>query len=85
VELDSFVVDLAGDNGLEAQGRPADEAGEPEAADGGGEEAGAFRGGTEQAGAIGAEQLELCNVAAEGSGGVMVFAVNVVGIGSTRG
>src|SRR5438445_1133942 len=85
VELDAFVVDHAGDDGLEAQGGPADEAGETETADGGGEEAGIFGGGTEQAGAVGAEELELGDVAADGSGGVVIFAVDVVGDCSTEG
>ncbi len=38
VELDAFVVDFAGDDGLEAQGGPGDEAGEAEASDGCAEE-----------------------------------------------
>src|SRR5438270_7691341 len=85
VELDAFVVDHAGDDGLEAQSGPVDEAGETETADGGGEEGGVFGGGTEQAGAVGADELELGDVAAEGSGGVVVFAVDVVGYCSTQG
>src|SRR5438477_4751140 len=85
VELDAFVVDHAGDDGLETEGGPADEASETEAPDGGGEEAGVFVGGTEQAGAVGAAELELGDVAAEGSGGVVVFAVDVVGYCSTEG
>ena len=85
VELDAFVVDLAGDDGLEAEGGPGDEAGEAEAADGGGVEVGVFGGGAEQAGAVGADELELGDVAAEGSGDVVVFAVDVVGDCSAEG
>ena len=48
VELDALVVDHAGDDGLEAQRCPGDEAGEAEAADGGGVEVGVFGWGAEQ-------------------------------------
>lgn len=40
VELDALVVDLAGDDGLEAEGSPGDDASEAEAADGCGVELG---------------------------------------------
>ena len=79
VELDSLVVDHAGDDGLQAQRGPGDEAGEAEAADGGCVQVGVFRGRAEQARAVGADQFELCDVAAEGSGDVVVLAVDVVG------
>src|SRR5438477_6842947 len=85
MELDSFVVDHAGDDGLEAQGGPADEAGETEAANSGGEEAGVFSGGTQQAGTVGAQEFELGDVTAEGAAGVVVFAMDVVGYCSTQG
>ena len=79
VELDAFVVDFAGDDGFEAEGGPGDDAGEAEAADGGGVELGVFGGGAEHAGAVGADELELGDVAAKGSGDVVVFAVDVIG------
>ena len=85
VELDALVVDHAGDDGLEAQGRPGDEAGEAEAADGGGVEVGVFGGRAELARAVGADEFELGDVAAEGSGDVVILAVDVVGNCSTEG
>ncbi len=85
MELDALVVDHAGDDGLEAERGPGDEAGEAEAADGGGEPVGVFGRGAEAAGAVGANEFELRDVAAEGSGDVVVFAVDVVGNCSTEG
>ena len=86
VELDAFVVDLAGDDGLEAEGGPGDDAGEAEAADGCGVELGVFaRVSRVDAGAVGADELELGDVAAEGSGGVVILAVDVVGDCSAEG
>ena len=85
VELDAFVVDDAGDDGLEAEGGPGDEAGDAEAAYGGGVPVGVFGGRAEAAGAVGADELELGDVAAEGSGVVVVLAVDVVGYGSAEG
>ncbi len=79
VELDALVVDHAGDDGLEAQCRPGDEAGEAEAADGRGVEVGVFGGRAEHARAVGADEFELRDVAAEGAGDVVVLAVDVVG------
>ena len=83
MELDALVVDLAGDDGFEAQRCPGDKAGEAEAADGCGVPVGVFGGRAELAGAVGADQLELGDVAAKGSGGVVVLAVDVVGDCST--
>lgn len=85
VELNALVVDLAGDDGLEAEGGPGDDAGEAEAADGCGVELGVFRGGADHPGAVGADELELGDVATKGSGGVVVFAVDVVGYCSAEG
>ena len=79
VELDALVVDHARDDGLQAQRCPGDEAGEAEAADGGGVPVGVLGGRAEAARAVGADQLELRDVAAEGSGDVVVLAVDVVG------
>ncbi len=42
-------------------------------------------GSAEAAGAVGADELELRDVAAEGSGDVVVLAVDVVGDGSAEG
>ena len=84
VELDALVVDHAGDDGLEAQGCPGDEAGEAEASDGGGVEVEVLGGRAEFAGAVGADEFELGDVAAEGSGDVVVLAVDVVGDCSTE-
>ncbi len=85
VELDAFVVDLAGDDGLEAKRRPRDQACESKTADGRSVEVGIFSWRAQFAGAVGADELELGDVAAEGPGGVMVFPVDVVGYCSTQG
>ena len=85
VELDALVVDQARDDGLEPQLRPGDQPGEAKAADGCGVEVRVLGGRAELARAVGADQLELRDVTAEGSGDVVVLAVNVVGDGSAEG
>lgn len=84
MELNAFVVNLAGDDGLEAEGGPGDYACEAEAADGCGVEVGILSGRAEHVGAVGADEFELGNVAAEGPGAVVIFAVDVIGDCSTE-
>ena len=84
-ELDAVVLNAARDDGAQAYLCPGDEAGESHAADGGGEPFGVLRRAAEEAGAVGADQLEAGNVAAEGSGDVVVLAVDVVGNGAADG
>src|SRR5215469_16529926 len=84
MELDAFVVDLSRNDGLEAQGDPGDQACEAETSDGGGEEIGVFGRRAEQAGAIRADEFELCDVAAEGSSDVVILSLVFDGNGSTE-
>src|ERR1700733_2939874 len=83
VELDSLVVDHARDDGFESKCCPGDETGESESSNSGGVEGGVFGWRAEQTRAIGADQFELGDVAAERSGEVVVLAMDVVGNCST--
>ena len=85
VELDAFVVDEAADDGLELELDPGEDAGEAEAADGGGEPVGIVSGRAVEALAVGADELKLGDVGAEGAGEVVIFAVDVVGNGAAEG
>ena len=78
VELNPLVVDLAADDGLESKLRPRDHAREAEAADRRRVHVRVFSRRAAQARAVGADELELRHVAAEGAGDVMVLAVDVV-------
>ena len=85
VELDALVVDFAADDGFEGELRPGDEAGEAEAADGGGEHVGVLGARADHARTVGAGDLKGGNVDTKGSGDVVVLAVDIVGGWHRRG
>ena len=79
------IADAAGNDWPQLQLGPDDQPGQPHAADGRGVPLGIFGWAAHYRCAVGAHQLEALGVQAEGTGDVVVLAVNVVGNRSTHG
>src|SRR5271170_3698578 len=84
-ELSRLVSNLAAHYGSQLDLGPCDESRKPEATDGRGEPVGIQRWAADEPAAVRSHQLKAQHMVPEGSGDVMVFAVNVVGDSATYG
>lgn len=85
IEGNGFGVNPWANDRFQLNVSPGDHAGEAQAADGCAEHVGIFRGTAEDQAVIGAMEAQLADVGSEGSGAVMVLAVDVIGDGAADG
>ena len=83
-EADRLLLDERVRDRPERELRPGHKARQPEAADGRAVPVGVFRRRADEAGPVGAEELEPSHVAAQGAGAVVVLAVHVIGDGAAE-